>query len=85
MWVGQGLPLEKIAFMVLITRIPILEQQTSAHIPSWPFTGFVTLFASLGRSFPIAFRRGTVLLCCQVNSGGLSVTMTVKRQQVPST
>ena len=51
---GAGTASEKIAFMVLIPRIPILEQQTSAHIPFWPFTGFVTLFASLGRSFPIA-------------------------------
>ena len=51
---GAGTASEKIAFMVLIPRIPILEQQTSAHIPSQPFTGFVTLFASLGRSFPIA-------------------------------
>ena len=51
---GAGTASEKIAFMVLIPRILILEQQTSAHIPSQPFTGFVTLFASLGRSFPIA-------------------------------
>ena len=33
---GAGTASEKIAFMVLIPRIPILEQQTSAHILSYP-------------------------------------------------
>ena len=59
---GAGTASEKIAFMVLIIRIPILKQQTSAHIPSRPFTGFVTLFASLGCSFPIAQKGNSPLV-----------------------
>ena len=59
---GAGTASEKIAFMVLIPRIPILEQQTSAHILSWPFPGSVTLFASLGCSFPIAQKGNSSLV-----------------------